>query len=204
MMTCIAIGGGKAAPRRLLSCTARVIFRPAFPQGLSREGKLCAYHLPLETYGFQTAQRDMMPCIAIVYGCTVPFPCRLPSRAFRQNPHKKREARFGASLMSVSGGIRTRDLQSRSLTRYPAALQTQSTLLLYLVLRRRARLSFTPVCSACAPPVSRSAPGRRAALPPPSRGSRGRSEGAAPLPCGRGVSLPPRSSVRPQPAASSS
>ncbi len=64
MMTCIAIGGGKAAPRRLLSCTARVIFRPAFPQGLSREGKLCAYHLPLETYGFQTAQRDMMTCIA--------------------------------------------------------------------------------------------------------------------------------------------
>ena len=46
-------------------------FRPAacrftlsFPQGLSREGKLCAYHLPLETYGFQTAQRDMMTCIA--------------------------------------------------------------------------------------------------------------------------------------------
>ena len=73
MMTCIAIiCGDKAAPRRLLSCTARVIFRPAFPQGLSREGKLCAYHLPLETYGFQTAQRDMMTCIA-----------------------KKREARFG-------------------------------------------------------------------------------------------------------------
>ena len=114
----------QGAPRRLLSCTARVIFRPAFPQGLSREGKLCAYHLPLETYGFQTAQRDMMTCIA-----------------------KKREARFGASLRSVSGGIRTRDLQSRSLTRYPAALQTQSTLLLYLVLRRRARPSFIPACS---------------------------------------------------------
>ena len=64
MMTCIAIGGGKAAPRRLLSCTARVIFRPAFPQSLSREGKLCAYHLSLETCGFQTAQRDMMTCIA--------------------------------------------------------------------------------------------------------------------------------------------
>ena len=127
MMTCIAIiCGDKAAPRCLLSCTACVIFRPAFPQGLSREGKLCAYHLPLETYGFQTAQRDMMTCIA-----------------------KKREARFGASLRSVSGGIRTRDLQSRSLTRYPAALQTQSTLLLYLVLRRRARPSFIPACSAC-------------------------------------------------------
>lgn len=134
---------------------------PPFPQGLSREGKLCAYHLPLETYGFQTAQRDMMTCIA-----------------------KKREARFGASLRSVSGGIRTRDLQSRSLTRYPAALQTQSTLLLYLVLRRRARPSFIPACSACVPPVSRSAPGRRAALPPPSRGSRGRCGDAAPLPCG--------------------
>ena len=106
---------------------------------------------------------------------------------------KKREARFWASLRSVSGGIRTRDLQSRSLTRYPAALQTQSTLLLYLVLRRRARPSFIPACSACAPPVSRSAPRRRAALPPPSPGSRGRCGGAAPLPCGRGVALPPRS-----------
>lgn len=37
---------------------------PPFPQGLSREGTLCAYHFPLETYGFQTAQHDMMTCIA--------------------------------------------------------------------------------------------------------------------------------------------
>ena len=58
-------------------------FRPAacrftlpFPQGLSREGKLCAYRLPLETYGFQTAQRDMMPCIAIICGGKA-APCRL-------------------------------------------------------------------------------------------------------------------------------
>ena len=58
-------------------------FRPAacrftlsFPQGLSREGKLCAYRLPLETYGFQTAQRDIMPCIAIICGGKA-APCRL-------------------------------------------------------------------------------------------------------------------------------
>ena len=82
----------QGAPRRLLSCTARVIFRPAFPQGLSREGKLCAYRLPLETYGFQTAQRNMMPCTAIVCGCTVPLPYRLSSRAFRQNPRKKKRS----------------------------------------------------------------------------------------------------------------
>ena len=134
---------------------------PPFPQSLSREGKLCAYHLPLETYGCQTAQRDMMTCIA-----------------------KKREARFGASLRSVSGGIRTRDLQSRSLTRYPAALQTQSTLLLYSVLCRRARLSFSPADCAYAPQVSRIYPRRRAVPRPLSPGSRGRCEGAVPLPCG--------------------
>ena len=124
-----------------------------------------------------------MSCVAILCDRTAPLPYRLSSRAFRQNPRKKREARFGASLRSVSGGIRTRDLQSRSLTRCPAALQTQSTLLLYLVLRRRARPSFIPACSACVPPVSRSAPGRRAVPRPLSPGSRGRCEGAVPLPC---------------------
>ena len=142
--------------------------------------------------------RTRQKCLVPQEECFL-LPCLLlPAYRSRETVHgknsrKKREARFGASLRSVSGGIRTRDLQSRSLTRYPAALQTQSTLLLYLVLRRRARPSFIPACSACAPPVSRSAPRRRAAPPPPSPGSRGRCGGAAPLPCGRGVSLPPRS-----------
>lgn len=97
---------------------------------------------------------------------------------------KKKRSPFPGFSRSVSGGIRTRDLQSRSLTRYPAALQTQSTLLLYSVLERRARLSFNPADCAYAPPVSRIYPRRRAAPRPLSPGSRGRCEGAVPLPCG--------------------
>ena len=41
-MPCIAIGGGKAAPCRLMYCTAASSSVPPFPRGLSREGKLCA------------------------------------------------------------------------------------------------------------------------------------------------------------------
>ena len=97
---------------------------------------------------------------------------------------QKKRSPFPGFFLSVSGGIRTRDLQSRSLTRYPAALQTQSTLLLYSVLCRRARLSFNPADCTYAPPVSRIYPQRRAVPPLPSPGSPDRSEGAAPLPCG--------------------
>ena len=97
---------------------------------------------------------------------------------------QKKRSPFPGFSRSVSGGIRTRDLQSRSLTRYPAALQTQSTLLLYSVLCRRARLSFSPADCAYAPQVSRIYPRRRAVPRPPSPGSRGRCEGAVPLPCG--------------------
>ena len=97
---------------------------------------------------------------------------------------QKKRSPFPGFSRSVSGGIRTRDLQSRSLTRYPAALQTQSTLLLYSVLCRRARLSFSPADCAYAPQVSRIYPRRRAVPRPLSPGSRGRCEGAAPLPCG--------------------
>ena len=97
---------------------------------------------------------------------------------------QKKRSPFPGFSRSVSGGIRTRDLQSRSLTRYPAALQTQSTLLLYSVLCRRARLSFSPADCAYAPQVSRIYPRRRAVPRPLSPGSRGRCEGAVPLPCG--------------------
>lgn len=97
---------------------------------------------------------------------------------------QKKRSPFPGFFLSVSGGIRTRDLQSRSLTRYPAALQTQSTLLLYSVLCRRARLSFSPADCAYAPQVSRIYPRRRAVPRPLSPGSRGRCEGAVPLPCG--------------------
>ena len=86
-MSCIAIVcGGKAAPAPSAILHCRVIFRPAFPQSLSREGKLCAYHLSLETCGFQTAQRDMMTCIAIGGGkaplpsAILHCPRHLPSR----------------------------------------------------------------------------------------------------------------------------
>lgn len=97
---------------------------------------------------------------------------------------QKKRSPFPGFSRSVSGGIRTRDLQSRSLTRYPAALQTQSTLLLYSVLCRRARLSFSPADCAYAPQVSRIYPRRRAVPRPLFPGSRGRCEGAVPLPCG--------------------
>ena len=36
-----------------------------------------------------------MSCVAILCDRTAPLPYRLSSRAFRQNPRKKREARFG-------------------------------------------------------------------------------------------------------------
>ena len=157
---------------------------PPFPQDLSQEKSFRASrpsspNLPLPE------NRTRRKClVSQSFAAARPLPHRLSSRAFRQNPRKKREARFGASLRSVSGGIRTRDLQSRSLTRYPAALQTQSTLLLYSVLCRRARLSFSPADCAYAPQVSRIYPRRRAVPRPLSPGSRGRCEGAVPLPCG--------------------
>ena len=82
--------------RNFRSATCR--FTLSFPQGLSWEGKLCAYHLPLKTCGFQTAQRDIMTCIAIICGdkaapappAVLHCPRHLPSRLSRKTCHRKR------------------------------------------------------------------------------------------------------------------
>lgn len=81
----------RPVPPAVLHC--RVIFRPAFP-ARPVTGKELPY-LPAFLSQPTVAEKPYtakMPCTAIVCGCTVPFPCRLPSRAFRQNPHKKKRS----------------------------------------------------------------------------------------------------------------